>query len=29
MDMSNLPVVTSENYYDPEIQMAYMGATQY
>lgn len=29
MDMSNLPVVTPENYYDPEIQMAYMGATQY
>lgn len=29
MDMSNLPVVTPENYYDPEIQMVYMGATQY
>lgn len=29
MDMSKLPAVTPENYYDPEIQMAYMGATQY
>ena len=29
MDMSKLPVVTPENYYAPEIQMAYMGATQY
>lgn len=24
-----LPAVTSENYYSPEIQMAYMGSTQY
>lgn len=29
MDMSKLPVVTPENYFDPEIQMAYMGATQF
>lgn len=29
MDMSKLPAVTPENYYAPEIQMAYMGATQY
>ena len=29
MDTSKLPAVTPENYYDPEIQMAYMGATQY
>lgn len=27
--MSELPVVTPENYYDPEISMAYMGSTQY
>ena len=24
----DLPVVTRENYYDPEINMAYMGSTQ-
>lgn len=24
-----LPVVTRENYYDPEINMAYMGSTQF
>lgn len=29
MDVKNLPVVTPENYYDPEIQMAYMGASQF
>lgn len=29
MDISSLPAVTPENYYDPEIQMAYMGATQF
>ena len=29
MDKAKLPVVTPENYYDPEIQMAYMGATQF
>lgn len=29
MDMSKLPAVTPENYYDPEIQMAYMGSSQY
>lgn len=29
MDMSKLPVVTPENYYDPDIRMAYMGSTQY
>lgn len=29
MDMAKLPAVTPENYYDPEIQMAYMGATQF
>lgn len=29
MDMSKLPAVTPENYYDPEIQMAYMGSTQF
>lgn len=29
MDMTKLPAVTSENYYDPDIQMAYMGATQF
>lgn len=29
MDISKLPAVTPENYYDPDIQMAYMGATQY
>lgn len=28
MDMTKLPAVTPENYYDPEIQMAYMGSTQ-
>lgn len=29
MDMTKLPAVTPENYYDKEIQMAYMGATQF
>lgn len=29
MDMAKLPAVTPENYYDKEIQMAYMGATQF
>lgn len=29
MDAGKLPVVTPENYYDPDIQMAYMGSTQY
>ena len=29
MDLSKLPAVTPENYYAPEIQMAYMGSTQY
>ena len=29
MDMTKLPAVTPENYYDPDIQMAYMGATQF
>lgn len=29
MDMAKLPAVTPENYYDPDIQMAYMGATQF
>lgn len=29
MDMTKLPAVTSENYYSPEMQMAYMGATQF
>lgn len=27
--MNHLPTVTPENYYDPEINMAYMGSTQY
>lgn len=29
MDMNKLPAVTPENYYDPDIQMVYMGATQF
>ena len=29
MDIFSLPAVTLENYYDPEIQMAYMGSTQF
>ena len=29
MSATSLPAVTPENYYDPEIQMAYMGSTQY
>ena len=29
MDLTKLPAVTPENYYDPDIQMAYMGATQF
>lgn len=29
MGLDKLPAVTPENYYDPEIQMAYMGATQF
>lgn len=29
MDMSKLPAVTPENYYDPDINMAYMGSTQF
>jgi len=29
MDMSKLPEVTPENYFDPDIQMAYMGSTQF
>ena len=29
MHREKLPVVTPQNYYAPEIQMAYMGATQY
>ena len=29
MDKSKLPAVTPENYYDPAIQMIYMGSTQF
>lgn len=29
MGMEKLPAVTAENYYDPEVQMAYMGSTQF
>ncbi len=29
MDISELPAVTPENYYDQDIQMAYMGSTQF
>ena len=29
MGTTTLPAVTSENYYDPDIQMVYMGATQF
>lgn len=29
MGADKLPAVTPENYYDPEIQMAYMGSSQY
>lgn len=29
MDMSKLPAVTPENYYDPDINMVYMGSTQF
>ena len=29
MDMSKLPAVTPENYYDPDINMAYMGSSQF
>lgn len=28
-DVAGLPVVTQKNYYDPDVQMAYMGSTQY
>ena len=29
MDMSKLPAVTPENYYDPDINMVYMGSSQF
>lgn len=29
MDMSKLPAMTPENYYDPDINMAYMGSSQF
>lgn len=29
MDTAKLPAVTPENYFDPDIQMAYMGSTQF
>lgn len=29
MEMAKLPAVTPENYYDPDINMAYMGSTQF
>ena len=27
-EMSTLPMVTAKNYFDPDIEMAYMGSTQ-
>lgn len=27
-EMKNIPAVTAKNYFDPDIEMAYMGSTQ-